>query len=571
MELNKARLAKLLVIFLLINTGHLNKVFAWDPQPTNPFPGVPFGGEIPGYTKTVPCQPSDCGIGIVPVIDCPAWSAADGGGGFDVGYAKRFCRNSWTPPTSAADDEDFRNRQQLAIAQATAESQAWNAAHPGEQKCITWGPVVHANGISTASGGVCANPVGTKSDGTTSQAAPSKVGTIDPQTGQTTNNSSTGSSSNNGSSTTQQPAEDYSMYGLGKPFTRIVKGDSSKCPSGFTAASNQLSGTELTECWPENAWAAYSVGGQIWSDFKNSNGSKTAQIAAEQQVQINATRMLALQKAQTAANLTPGIKRCFNWEAFGQSGQECAFIPAQSSTSSNIGTNGTKTDTSTAISTSSPKIEFSEKTSNAGISIAEWKNSATYQSLICPTGYEKSTSLNMNGTISTSDDTWTSKCVMSLILQSTDSKTATSDSSTVSTKSDTSTASSSTDSNRTISSNESPNTFKPELDIVSVQLQGSSRELSNLAAKIEESKSQVQQIQSVLTKVEQVSSKSYSSTIKLPVSRTLEEKGISSTPAVCTIKDNVISRVSKGICIINYVLQSEAGNSYTVAKQIQFK
>lgn len=56
-------------------------------------------------------------------------------------------------------DADFRSRQDAARALAQSESQAWNAANPGKQKCVQWGPIVHANGVSTASGGVCANPV----------------------------------------------------------------------------------------------------------------------------------------------------------------------------------------------------------------------------------------------------------------------------------------------------------------------------------------------------------------------------------------------------------------------------
>ena len=119
----------LVILFLLYSP---TIAFAWDTQPTNPFPGVAYGAEIPGYTLERPCTPDgDCGIGIVPVISCPPWSAADGRDGYSTGVAKRFCRNSWTPPTSAADDEDFRNREKLAIAQATSESQAWNAAQIG--------------------------------------------------------------------------------------------------------------------------------------------------------------------------------------------------------------------------------------------------------------------------------------------------------------------------------------------------------------------------------------------------------------------------------------------------------
>jgi hypothetical protein len=60
-----------------------------------------------------------------------------------------------------AADDDFRSRQNTARATAEAQSLAWNTANPGQQKCFQWGPVVHSNGVSTSSGGACANPVGT--------------------------------------------------------------------------------------------------------------------------------------------------------------------------------------------------------------------------------------------------------------------------------------------------------------------------------------------------------------------------------------------------------------------------
>ena len=77
-------------------------------------------------------------------------------------------------PLSEADllarqqDQDFQAAIQVAQSAAEAESIAWNAAHPGEQKCIQWGPVVHANGVSTSSGGVCANPVAPSTSATES-------------------------------------------------------------------------------------------------------------------------------------------------------------------------------------------------------------------------------------------------------------------------------------------------------------------------------------------------------------------------------------------------------------------
>lgn len=56
-------------------------------------------------------------------------------------------------------DEQFRLAQQDAEAVALEVSKAWNEAHPGEQKCVSWGPLKHPSGVGEASGGVCANPV----------------------------------------------------------------------------------------------------------------------------------------------------------------------------------------------------------------------------------------------------------------------------------------------------------------------------------------------------------------------------------------------------------------------------
>jgi len=385
-----------LTFILLLVSTNLPLANAWDPQPTNPFPGVAFGAEVPGYTVEVACLPSgDCGIGIVPVVNCPPWTAADGRDGYTSGKAKRFCRNSWTPPTSAADDEDFRNRQKLAEAAATLESQNYNAAHPGEQKCVTWGPIVHANGISTASGGVCANPVGTKPDGTTVQVPSTQSGSSSTGSSSTgssstgssstgsssTGSSSTGSSSTGSSSTdsgtsttttssTASPQINLTQFGVGKPFTRVVPGrvSVSDCPAGFQSAINNIDGISsngATECWPAEAWAAYSIGGTTWSKFKSTNISEAVQQATQTSIEINKIKAIALNRAQQDANLNIGKTMCVQW-AYGQeSGQECAFIPNQGSSTKS----GSQTDTSTATSSASD-------TKTSTISASDTKTSA---------------------------------------------------------------------------------------------------------------------------------------------------------------------------------------------------
>ena len=123
---------------------------------TDPFPAISLGGEIGSRQFVSPStgMPLDGS----PIISCPTGA---GLGAVADGIVGNYvvCTKTWRPSTEIDADLNFRNAQESAVAAATLESQTWNAAHPGEQKCVQWGPIVHANGVSTASGGVCANPV----------------------------------------------------------------------------------------------------------------------------------------------------------------------------------------------------------------------------------------------------------------------------------------------------------------------------------------------------------------------------------------------------------------------------
>ena len=92
---------------------------------SDPFPGVAYQGEIPG--TRAPGQgggPCTAGSGLAIVNDI-------GKGTYS------YCIKTWQPQATIDVEADFRNRQQLAQAAATLESQQWNAAHPGEQKCVS--------------------------------------------------------------------------------------------------------------------------------------------------------------------------------------------------------------------------------------------------------------------------------------------------------------------------------------------------------------------------------------------------------------------------------------------------
>ena len=565
----------------------------------NPFPGVAFGAEVPGYTVQVPCKPDDCGIGIVPVVICPSGSAADGGGGFDVGYAKRFCRNSWTPPTSAADDADFRNRQTLAVAAATVESQAYSAANPGLQKCVTWGPVVHANGISTASGGVCANVVGTKPDGTTAQVAPTPVssgssGTSDSSSGGSTPSSPAGSGSagsSNASSdsatstssapTAQQPVRpqvDLTQFGIGRPFTRVVAGNlsASQCPSGYQAATNSLPGIidgGATECWPDNAWAAYSIGGDVWSQFKSSNGSLNAQAEATRRVQVNAIRALALQQAQNLANLTLGIKRCNSWSGFGESGQECAYIPIQNN-SLGGNTSSSSSETATSVLKQGNEVVVATISSQPGQTQDQWESTNLYKDFTCPIGTGRALSIDLKGTTSNSDDVWTASCVRVEI-----NPASSIDSSTVR-SSDTSTASSSSPAETvTVVSSSGATTLTPvqvspvassdtaTASITSdpIDFKGSIKQIADVVEALDLSSSEDRAITSVTTKLASIKTTSKLVKIILPNSAK------SLTPSVCKVSGLSIQPKKVGVCQIVYAFEGESGNSFETTKKVTFK
>jgi len=58
---------------------------------------------------------------------------------------------------------------------AAEESRRWNEAHPGQQKCVQWGPIVAPDGVGQSSGGVCANPVSAPAEPSASPTASPEV------------------------------------------------------------------------------------------------------------------------------------------------------------------------------------------------------------------------------------------------------------------------------------------------------------------------------------------------------------------------------------------------------------
>jgi hypothetical protein len=204
-------------------------------------------------------------------------------------------------------DLDFYAAQRAAMDGAEEESRAWNAANPGLQKCIQWGPITHANGVSTASGGVCANPVGAN-DATTLPSAPASPVTVEEPT-----------------YTTQ------SRDTVDGPFTRSVEGQVGveSCPAGYQGANgisvDVSTGMTTTVCWTPDAWQAWQIGGEVWEQFQATGGAYDIAGEVSRRNGLKSLKSQAFTVAQAAANLTPGVRRCSSWTGFGETGQECAY------------------------------------------------------------------------------------------------------------------------------------------------------------------------------------------------------------------------------------------------------
>lgn len=338
---------KIVVGFLFLASINFAPALAED----DPFPSVNQGSEIPG-TRVSGQQNISCASGSGSAIEVNATTHE----------TFTYCVKTWRPSIEINADQDFRDRIASATAIAEAESKAWNAANPGKQKCVQWGPIVHANGISTSSGGVCANPV--EPGPNTTLQSQETTGVSGPSTQpQSTTTSETKPS------TTPEPSSFNRNSGSGYPFTVIIEGQksTSECPVGYQAGTGIIAqiGTGIfTECWPENALTAWRLGGTYWQEFKSSGGSFNVQSVLDKLALISDYKAQAKQLAQKAADETPGVQRCSTWSVYGESGQECAYTYVTPTTintptigspsNSPIGTPGGTSDTSTATTNPLP-------------------------------------------------------------------------------------------------------------------------------------------------------------------------------------------------------------------------
>lgn len=536
-------------------------------------------------------------------VACPdGWRS-----GIEVNIAESKTYTVCTEITQAdrdlqAHDIDFRARQDAAIATATAESQAWNAANPGKQKCVQWGPIVHANGVSTASGGVCANPVepGAGTTVPTQSADPVTA----PETSTVTSGSgSTGAtdpaaSADQGVSTPSTPQQDYSRWGNGSPFTRVLPGQLSteQCPSGFQAANGLVAAIGVgtfTECWSDKAWAAYRLGGNAWEQFKNSGGAYDATIELNRQAQLRELKLMAKAVAQKAADSTPGIQRCSTWSGYGESGEECAYTfvaPSASTTASGSDTvtasaaTGSAPDTSTSVSSLDPyptiadggEIPNTRIASEPGISQAMWESDPAYLRFSCPAGSGKAISVDMNFTATTTDDRRITYCVK--IWRATDtpnSETVTASplDSDIGTSGALQASVGETATATSIQSSNDPTLVAPALDVAvnAISISGTSAELRQLVPNVTSNPDQAIAIARVLTRVEGLSRSTAVRTLRLPSNSNIEESAVSLTPRICSATGSTITFKRVGNCTISYTLSDAEDNQFTTSVKVRFR
>jgi len=218
---------------------------------SDPFPGVANGAEIPGTRVSSPPGQSEAdwyASSAYTSHTCPSGSGR--GGGVDLAFTTDrskhvrfvYCVKTWQPQTAIDAQAKYRADRDAAIAAALAQSQAWNAANPGQQKCFQWGPITNPNG-GTESGGVCANPVASSApSGSTSPSS-------DTKTASTTSTSSGGSTSSSSDTKTASTTSTSSGGSTSSSSdTKTASTTPTPTPSGVTGIDINmfdLQGTSL--------------------------------------------------------------------------------------------------------------------------------------------------------------------------------------------------------------------------------------------------------------------------------------------------------------------------------------
>jgi hypothetical protein len=260
-------------------------------------------------------------------------------------------------------DQDFQSRIAAAQAAAEVESRNWNAANPGMQKCVQWGPVVHANGVTSSSGGVCANPV-SANDSNVPEISAGVIRGDEPIS-------------------TSGPKQSS-----GEPMYVEIPGQSAieNCPAGYQGGNalnlDVSTGKTTTQCWTKDAFDAWRLGGDIWQSYVSTGGAVDVQAEVERRNKVASLKSKALEIANDAAAKTPGVKRCSYWDGYGETGKECAyaFINPSDKASSEEVTSGVS-----RLEDSAPVLAATKVTNAASIKISAPKGSTVTLKTLTPT------------------------------------------------------------------------------------------------------------------------------------------------------------------------------------------
>ena len=230
---------------------------------SDPFPGVANGAEIPGTRVSSPAGMSESDFYASSAYlahTCPSGSGR--GIGVDLAFTTDrskhvryvYCVKTWRSTETI--DAEAKYQADLAAAQAAAlaQSQAWNAANPGQQKCFQWGPITSPSG-GTSSGGVCANPVGTapSSSGSSSETSTVSAPSSSGSSGSSSSGGSSGSAGSGGSTSSSTDSATVTIppsSGVAEVVTVAGQGD---CPGGNDGwrrnlEVNATTGRTVTHC-----------------------------------------------------------------------------------------------------------------------------------------------------------------------------------------------------------------------------------------------------------------------------------------------------------------------------------
>jgi hypothetical protein len=320
-KVTKALIAVLTAIALIIPTA--------SNAESDPFPGIAKGQEIPGTrVSSAPGESSESfNAGAGAGHTCPAGSGRAIESNVATKVRSYYCIKTWDAPDTTAAWAEYNRQVEAARAAAEAESRAWNEANPGKQKCVSYGPITDPDG-GVSQGGVCANPVPVPEGEETPNRDAETVTEEDvaEEADELPTTPASGSDPEPGQSASQAPT------GSGFPFTQVLEGQlgTAGCPAGFQAANGLIadakSKKQYTECWPQNAWTAYQLGGDAWNLFKATGGSYDPGVEVDRRAKVDLLVARAKAVSEAAALSTPGIERCSSWAGFGESGRECSYV-----------------------------------------------------------------------------------------------------------------------------------------------------------------------------------------------------------------------------------------------------